>query len=586
MIHIELERFTRSKYEQLNPVLGFISLYPELIGSIEGFAIEEGEFLAPHVRRLITVGEGGIEEFACQIATQSIGSIQFDPTRANTEIDVLRRFAKQLLRQSASTSFYGHHLCHAANALFSSNFTEALSITLDGGGVEVIAGKKTSVHGSVWRLSRNEREVPAPILLESAQSIGLGWHRIRDIFGLREGEEGTVMAMAAFGKPCTEMDALVANELLWVPMSSELPKPLARSLGRFLKSVAAAINSDEDKFSLAMALQRETEVRARRFLTPYLENFRGNLCLSGGVFLNCQLAGKIKSWFPGVREVYIPPAPYDGGISIGAAQMFAHCSSAVYMTPVDAPPAEFAPFAIGRTYSRIETIGAIRAHGCDLRAADPDKIARMLNDGAVLGLFQGAAESGRRALGHRSIIADPRNPEMKERINSLIKHRQWFRPFAPMVLAEQVADWFQIEPGFASPYMSFAVPVRPDKRALIPAVVHHDGTARLQTVHPNLTPLTHRLLQSWQQYSGIPVLLNTSFNDREPIVQHPSEALATFLRIPLDGVYFADFEILAVRHTQPTGNATNCQRDEKITPVRSVGRLINRLRRRNPHSSN
>ena len=116
-----------------------------------------------------------------------------------------------------------------------------------------------------------------------------------------------------------------------------------------------------------------------------------------------------------------------------------------------------------------------------------------------------------------------------------------------MNLSPSLAEFFLTEPGFASPYMSFAVPVRTDKRELIPAIVHHDGTARLQTIHPNLSPNTYGLLKSWQRISGIPVLLNTSFNDREPIVQQPSEALATFLRLPLDGIYFADFEILVTR---------------------------------------
>lgn len=579
--HIELERFTRSKYEQLNPVLGLVSLYPELIGSIDAFAIEEGEFLAPHVRQLLAEGGSGVDRFATSIAAETIGSIEVPHKRPHAEMEVLRRFGRQILERPVK--FYGHHLCHAANALFSSNFEEAVSITLDGGGLEVIDGRRTTVHGSVWQLSRHDRAVPAPIHLETAHSIGLAWDRVRGVLGFREGEEGTVMAMAAYGKPSPEMDALVTNESLWMPMASELPKAEARAVEKFVKLLAAAVDSgtgssEDRQFALAYALQRETENRIRRFLSPYLQDYSGNLCLSGGVFLNCQATGKIRTWFPGVREIYIPPAPYDGGISIGAAQLLAHELFERHSV-VSRNTAEFSPFATGRTPSRIEIVGAIRAHGCNRRTAGFDEVASLLSNGAVLAIFQGAAESGRRALGNRSILADPRRPEMKDRINSLIKHRQWFRPFAPMVLADEAAAWFEIDSTTASPYMSFAVPVRSEKRELIPAVVHQDGTARLQTVHPKLTPRTYELLKAWHRVSGIPVLLNTSFNDREPIVQQPSEALATFLRLPLDGIYFADYELLVTRDESTDGSTRSTCAVSENRPTRSIRRIKNWIRK-------
>lgn len=567
LTHIEMERFTRSKYEQLNPVLGFINLHPELILAIEAFAIEEGEFLAPFVRQLLSEGDAGLERFAASIVAQAVNSPSVGSGWSDHEIDLLRQFGQQLLRRPVE--FYGHHLCHAANALFSSEFDEALTIILDGGGLEVINGARKTVHSSVWKLSRKERSIPPPVLLETAQSIGLAWSRVREIVGLRDGEEGTVMAMAAYGSPSPAMDSLVANDLLWMPMTSELPKSLARSVERFVASVAAAAKSEESQFSLASALQKETEERVRRFLAPYLEKYSGDLCLSGGVFLNCQVTGKIKKWFPLIQQIYIPPAPYDGGVSIGAAQLYAHCS-AFDVRPADAGPSSF---ATGRSFSRIEIIGAVRAHGCNWRSASFEEIGRLLNAGAVLGIFQGPAESGRRALGNRSIIADPRRPQMRDHINSLIKHRQWFRPFAPMILAEHVGDWFETEDGFASPYMSFAVPVRQEKRQLVPAIVHKDGTARVQTVHAGLTPRIHKLLKIWQQISGIPLLLNTSFNDREPIVEKPSDALATFLRLPLDGIYFADYEIL-VNHTDPADKTTSgSSRTTKSGPGHPLGRI-------------
>lgn len=129
-------------------------------------------------------------------------------------------------------------------------------------------------------------------------------------------------------------------------------------------------------------------------------------------------------------------------------------------------------------------------------------------------------------------------------MNDAVKHRQWFRLFAPVVLAEEASEWFECQPGFSSPYMSFAMPVGTERRNAIANVVHLDGTARLRTVHPDLSPRLHRLLTLWQAMSGLPMLLNTSFNDREPIVETPLDALHTFVRAPIDYVYFADHALL------------------------------------------
>lgn len=546
IIHIEMERFTRVKYERLNPVIGFISLYPQLIETIETVAIEEGEFLAPHVRRLITSGNAGIAEFVERMISQTIGSISLGRAVARNEIEQITSFARRVLKLSDSTSFYGHHVCHAANSFFSSNFVNALCVVLDGGGLEVVGGRRITVHGSVWRFRRADHSIPQPAMLECTHSIGLAWDRVRALLGLQWGEEGTVMAMAAYGKKCTECDEFVRNDLLWLPNYVELPKDLARSAQQYLGDFAAKIDSEEQKYSVAFALQKETEARVRQFLAVYLDNFTGDLCLSGGVFLNCQITGRIKQWFPGIRRVYIPPAPYDGGISIGAAQLASHIGQSSHGVSHLADQ-EFAPFATGPTFSRVEIIAAIRAIGCSATRVEIQDVVDLLDNGAVLGLFCGAAESGRRALGHRSIIADPRNSGMRDHINNVIKHRQWFRPFAPMILAERVSDWFDVDKAFASPYMSFAVPVKAEKRSRIPAVIHEDGTARVQTVHKSLSPDSHALLQAWNRVSGVPLLLNTSFNDREPIVQLPSEALATLLRLPLNGIYFSDFAILATK---------------------------------------
>jgi carbamoyltransferase len=167
--------------------------------------------------------------------------------------------------------------------------------------------------------------------------------------------------------------------------------------------------------------------------------------------------------------------------------------------------------------------------------------AAIIADGKILGWFQGRAEWGPRALGNRSIVADPRRPDMKDILNRRIKHREIFRPFAPSILAEATGEWF--EKSHSSPFMTLAYAVRPEKRALIPAPTHVDGTGRLQTVTHEANPRYHALISAFRDLTGVPVVLNTSFNDNEPIVCRPEEAIDCFLRTKMDALVLGDFLI-------------------------------------------
>jgi carbamoyltransferase len=169
----------------------------------------------------------------------------------------------------------------------------------------------------------------------------------------------------------------------------------------------------------------------------------------------------------------------------------------------------------------------------------PRRAAAIVADGKILGWFQGRAEWGPRALGNRSIVADPRRPEMKEILNRRIKHREIFRPFAPSILAESTGEYF--EKSHASPFMTLAYPLRPEKRDKIPAPTHVDGTGRLQTVTREANPRYHALISAFRDLTGVPVVLNTSFNDNEPIVCRPEEAIDCFLRTQMDALVLGDF---------------------------------------------
>lgn len=175
-------------------------------------------------------------------------------------------------------------------------------------------------------------------------------------------------------------------------------------------------------------------------------------------------------------------------------------------------------------------------------SADDAYVIQLLLNQKIVSVYGGKAESGRRALGNRSIIADPRNIGIKDTINLKIKHREHFRPFAPSILRECVSDWFEHD--VDSPYMGFAIKVREEKRSAVPAIVHVDGTARLQTVTAKGNPWYYNFLKLWYEASGVPILLNTSFNDREPIVETPDDAVSCFLKTDIDHLYFFNHGIL------------------------------------------
>jgi carbamoyltransferase len=233
----------------------------------------------------------------------------------------------------------------------------------------------------------------------------------------------------------------------------------------------------------------------------------------------------------------VPPAPHDAGTAVGGALHLAATESA------SVPSGPVTTYS-GPGYADEEILDAVDAAGLSARRC-PDvasEVARLIAGGAVVGWFQDRMEFGPRALGNRSLLADPRDPGMREMLNRKVKHREDFRPFAPSVLAEEAASWFELgRPSQAYATMLFTCPVRADKASRIPAVLHVDGTARVQTVDRDDNPRYHRLISAFAELSGVPMLLNTSFNDSEPIVCSPVDALHTFLGTRIDAVALGDY---------------------------------------------
>jgi len=476
------------------------------------------------------------------------------PTQKTKQYESYKEAVAVAQKNEGDFHFISHHKAHAAHAFYSSNLESSIVITLDGGGVEDDNGQETA--STVWvgnGLDLNHVHTFHP------QQINIGgvWTRItRYVFKLQNGwplgsQEGTVMAMAALGDPnkyhddfyrMLTIDVLPAGfKPLTQPKGAYVPgkDPVHPYLNRWAK---ISDQSDQDKYDLAASLQSATERLVREFISKVLTQIPSrNICIAGGVALNSVCMGKIKGWFPGrLDEVYIPPIPYDGGLCIGAAQYLWHNK---LRNPRVSWRENFSPY-LGEKWGKesIETALSDVPEILVKRDITDDDIIDLLADKKIISVFNSRSESGRRALGNRSILADPRSPDMKDKVNLKVKHRQWFRPFAPSILADHVDDWFENPQN--SPYMQFVIPFKEEVKDRVPAVVHFDGTARLQTVHRNDNPWYYGFIEKWYKKSGVPIILNTSFNDREPICETPDHAVKCFMGTEIDFLYFPEFSIL------------------------------------------
>ncbi len=261
-----------------------------------------------------------------------------------------------------------------------------------------------------------------------------------------------------------------------------------------------------------------------------------DLALAGGCAMNSVANGKVRRMTP-FRRVYVQSAAGDAGGAIGAAFALWHKLGGARSFVMD--HAYWGPqFSSGDIQALIAARESeIDAAGCSIENISDEaelcrRTAAAVADGKVVGWFQGRMEWGPRALGNRSIVCDPRRADMKAILNAKIKRRESFRPFAPSVLEEAVADWFEEDD--AVPFMMQVFQIREEKRALIPAVTHVDGSGRLQTVYRHTNPRYHRLIEAFRDLTGVPMVLNTSFNENEPVVCEPKEALDCFLRTQMD----------------------------------------------------
>lgn len=436
--------------------------------------------------------------------------------------------------------YVDHHLAHAASTFFLSPFDRAAILTVDGYGEKTCALLALGEGTSIKPLRR----------YEFPHSLGSLYAALTQYLGfVPNNGEGKVMALAGCGEP-TYYDGF--RELVKLLPDGGVELDLTyfsyyqQAQRRYSDKLVAAFGPERLRESpleqrhkdLAASLQKVTE-EALLHLARHVHDLTGcgNICLAGGVALNSVANGKILADGP-FEDIFIQPGAGDEGSSLGSALYVSHALH-------DVPRADVMRHAYwGPAYSDDEIVKALEASRVPFRRSSDvaTDAAALLQSGRFVGWFQGRAEFGPRALGNRSILADPRGHDVKDRLNQEVKHREGFRPYAPSVLRERCRDYFTID--LPSPFMLLVAGVLPEKQDLIPAIMHTDGTARIQTVTRDENPQYYRLIAEFEKLTGVPMVLNTSFNVRgEPMVCSPQDALKCFWTTGLDALVMGDFVV-------------------------------------------
>lgn len=538
---IEEERFTRKKHWAGFP------------GQAILFCMKEGG-LSPQDVDYFVIGrdpKAKLLNKALYLLKNPLGSIsvvadRFSNSRkvssVGVELSLLFGLPESLFKNKIQHA--EHHRSHIASAFYASPFEEAACISVDG------SGDFTTTMTAIG--SGNRLDVIDSV--DFPHSIGLFYTAFTQLLGFPHyGDEYKVMGMAPYGKP------VFANEVSRIIQLKDNGL-FSLDLDYFRKGTEGIISYDENfspvvaplfskKLSLvfgpermkgepleqkhkdlAASVQHVTEQALFHMMDHLHQKTKcDDLCVAGGVAQNSVANGKIKQHTP-FKRIYIPSAGHDAGISMGAAQY------TYYQKNPEAKRFYIRNAYLGGQYTNDEIRKYLDEKHYAFDTLDDDalyaKVCDALMNGGVIGWFAGRAEFGPRALGGRSILADPRRPDARQILNEKIKRRESFRPFAPSILKEFVSAYFEQDDEV--PFMEKVFRIREEKRSLLPAVTHVDGTGRLQTVDKEISPRYYQLIETFYARTGIPVLLNTSFNENEPIVNAPEEAVNCFLRTDMD----------------------------------------------------
>ncbi len=443
-----------------------------------------------------------------------------------------------------------HHVAHVYSAYPTSGFEDAALLSVDGFGDFCSTMLASGKGGDVEILDQ----------VRFPHSLGILYTMVTQFLGFnRYGDEGKVMGLAALGEPVYadrfrqivhllpdglfELDPsyfthpVYGVDMIWedrVPYMEDLfSERMIEVFGRPRSRYAELTVRDRD---LAASVQRVLEESLLHVLTRLRELVPDveNLCLAGGVSLNCVANHRLRE--SGLfNRIYVPPAPNDSGTAVGAALAVSR-----EIQPEARPPA-WTNAQLGPNFSSEEVERALEGSGFSYARSSNihDEVAELIEGGKVVGWCRGRMEFGPRALGGRSILADPRRADMREIINTRVKFREAFRPFAASVMAEHQTEYFATDQD--SLFMTFAVPVLEEKREELAAVVHANGTCRFQTVQAESSPDFHRLIDAFYKRTGVPMVLNTSFNENEPIVCTPNDAIDCFAAAKIDALALGDY---------------------------------------------
>jgi len=443
-----------------------------------------------------------------------------------------------------------HHVAHVASAFFVSPFDDAAILSVDGFG-DFASTMLAEGHG-------NRIEILERVLYPN--SLGIFYTAVTQWLGFPEyGDEGKVMGLAPYGKPryagklreLIRLDGPLFElgldyfthdkegvDMNWDSGSPKIGRIYSDQLVELLgpaREPRGEITAHHEDVAASLQVVLE-EAYLHLIETLWERTHLPNLCLAGGVALNAVANGRILPETP-FRELYIQPAAGDSGTAVGAAFY-------VWNQELGRPRGFVMDHAYtGPEFGDDEIRAALDAAGVEAERIGDEAlfatVAERIAAGDVIGWFQGRMEFGPRALGHRSIVADPRSATMKDVLNARIKHREPFRPFAPSILAERTGEWY--EQDYPSPFMVLVYKTAADKRDRLAAVNHIDDTGRVQSVEADVEPRYHRLIDEFGRLTGVPILLNTSFNENEPIVMTPSDAVDTFLKTRMDMLVLGNY---------------------------------------------
>ena len=461
------------------------------------------------------------------------------------------------LTKKPNIKYYDHHLCHMASAYFPSGFSKSLLISADGFGD----------FASTVSAIANQGEIKVKHKVLFPHSLGIFYQAFTQFLGFKNyGDEYKVMGLSAYGqdKFKNEIDRVIKISkgsfilnldffqhhkkninMKWDNQSPQFDNLYSNNLKKLFKFDFENEEFDQRHMDLAKSVQMKFEEVIISYIKYYQNKYDiNNLALSGGCAMNSLANGNIIKKLK-FQNVYIPPAPGDAGGAIGAAIL---CGKEFFTLNKN----YYLSAYLGSDLNKIDLGNVIKKKlndkkitekvKCDYIENDQnlvDIVAQNIYENKVVGWYQNRMEWGPRALGNRSILANPCSDKMKDIINLKIKRREKFRPFAPSILKEHISEWFEMD--LDVPYMGVVLKINKTKRQKLPAVTHLDGTGRLQTVKKKNNKLYYNLIDAFRKISGVPILLNTSFNENEPIVNTPGEALNCFFRTKMDVLVIGNF---------------------------------------------